>query len=136
MRSMLSLLAVLAPVFVAAYVVYLIAGGIATAQAAGAYDPVLVRDQLHVNEHHLSGMVTVHNSCDQLSVDTHTVAATTFELVFKTWRDPSVSCVRDDVPRHFHTVLFAPAVGVTFIATLDGIALPIGVVTLLPNDQR
>jgi hypothetical protein len=118
---------------VVAYLFHLIGGGIVTAQASGAYDPTLIRDEVKPNEHHLSGMIMVPDSCDELSVDTEALSSVDYALVFKTWHEPSVPCAHEPTPRAFHAVVFAPAAGVNFTATLDGASLSIATVAVPPG---
>ncbi len=113
-----------------AYISYLVIGGVVNAQASSA-PPVVVRDEVGVNAHHLSGMVMVPTPCDQLSVSTETLSPTTYSLLFKTWREPSVQCAEEPTPRAFRTVLFAAAANTYFVATLDGAALPIAVIPVV-----
>ncbi len=107
---------------------YFFAGSIVTARAAGLYEPVLIRDALTRNAHHLSGMIMVQSPCDQLSVRIETLSDTMYMLNFSTWREPSVVCKDETIPRAFNTIVFAPSVGVEFGATLDGVTLPIVVI--------
>lgn len=115
------------------YMSYLIGGNIVNAQASGATAPVVIRDEVQANSHQLSGMVMVQSPCDQLSVKTQALSATDYELLFTTWREPSVACKDDPTPRAFRTILFAPPTGVYFIATLDDVALPIAVISLMQD---
>lgn len=103
----------------------LFAGSAISARAAGLYEPIVIRDVFDRGAHYLSGMVMVPSPCDQLSVRTQALSSTTYMLNFNTWREPSVDCKNDEMPRAFHVVLFAPPVGVEFGATLDGAGLPI-----------
>jgi hypothetical protein len=76
-------------------------------------------------------MVMVPSSCYQLSVHTDALSSVAYNLTFKTWQDPAVDCSADEVPRQFHEILFAPAAGVDFFATLDGADLPIAVIPVV-----
>lgn len=108
------------------YVVLLVLGSIVYAQAARLYAPVLIRDELRVGVHHLSGIIMVPSRCDQLSLHTEQVSTTTYFLVFTTWHEPSVNCDNEEeVPRSFREVVFAPSTGVRFIASLDGRPFPV-----------
>lgn len=102
-----------------AYGTFLVVGSAIRSEAVDRTRIVLVRDVLKPNEHHLSGMVMAHTTCAQISLTTEAVDAVTYRLVFKTWETPSVRCVAEDTPRSFRTVVFAPAVGVHFVASLD-----------------
>jgi len=111
---------------VLSYGSYLLVGSVVNAQASDAYGPVVVRDQLGPGSHDLSGMVMVPTPCDELIANTAALSSTTYMLIFKTWREPSVSdCPQDETPRPFNETLFAPAAGVEFAATLDGTGLPV-----------
>lgn len=116
-----------------AYATYLVAGSIVSAEASGENTPVIVRDELGKGVHHLSGMVMVPTACDQLSVRVEPASPLQYVLVFRTWREPSVDCTEDEVPRYFRAIHFAPSTGIGFIATLDGIGLPIVVLPVLPG---
>lgn len=116
---------------VLSYASYLLLGSIVNAQAAGKYEPVLIRDELAPGAHYLSGMVMVPTPCHQLSVRTEAVSDTAFMLLLRTWREPSVDCAKNEMPRHFRAVLFAPSAGIEFGATLDGKGLPIVVLPVI-----
>lgn len=115
------------------YATFLVAGNIASAQASGKNLPIIIRDELGVGVHHLSGMLMVPTPCDQLSVRTEAVSDTVFALVFRTWHEPSAQCAGEETPRYFRAVLFAPSTGIQFIATLDGAGFPITVTPALPD---
>lgn len=102
-----------------AYAIFLSVGSIINADAVDTSRIVQVRDVLEPNAHHLSGMVMVHRTCDALSVETEALAPDMHKLIFSTWQQPNVECVRDDIPRTFRASVVAPAAGVSFIATLD-----------------
>lgn len=110
-----------------AYAIFLVAGNAIYTQALGQSRVVLVRDHLKAGEHHLSGMVMVPYTCEQLSVRTEGVDVHTIHLHFNTWKEPNVDCSREDTPRAFRAVVFAPAVGVSFTATLNGEPLQLAV---------
>lgn len=101
------------------YAIFLVAGNAIHIQALGDSRVVLVRDFLKVGEHHLSGMVMVSSTCKQLSVRTEELADAVILLEFTTWDEPNVTCVHEDTPRAFRTVVFAPSAGVEFIGVLD-----------------
>lgn len=119
-----------------AYAVYLAAGSIVNAQASGAYEAVIIRDELAAGQHQLSGMIMVPTPCDQLSVHTQTLSSSQFMLVFTTWHESSVMCAADTTPRYFRATLFAPAAGVDFAATLDGAGLPIVVMPTVVHPAK
>ena len=116
---------------VLAYAVYLVAGNIVRAEASGENLPIIIRDELGTGAHHLSGMIMVPSPCHELSVRTQSVSSSTQILLFRTWREPSVTCSSDRTPRYFRTMIFAPGAGVTFTATLDGAGFPILVVPVI-----
>lgn len=115
-----------------AYAFLLIAGSVVSAQAARLYDPVILRDELSPGAHHLSGMVMVPSRCDQLTLHTEMLSTTTYALLFTTWREPSVTCEEEEVPRAFREVVFAPAANVRFVASLDGKPFSVVVIPVLP----
>lgn len=114
-----------------AYAISLALGSIVNAQESGVNDPVVIRDELRANQHSLSGMVMVPTPCDELSVRTESLSKTNFAILLKTWHEPSVNCGDEATPRTFETVLFAPAAGVTFTATLDDKEFPIAVIPIV-----
>jgi hypothetical protein len=119
-----------------AYSVFLVAGSFISAQAIDASHIVQVRDALAPNVHNLSGMVMVPTTCTQLSVRTEQVSPFVYQLVFSTWKEPSVQdCENDEVPRAFRAVLFAPATGVDITATLDGAPLTLALFPVLPQNE-
>lgn len=115
------------------YVFFLTMGNFVHQKAAGTYDPVLVRDELSPGSHHLAGMIMVPSPCDELSMHTEQISTTTYALLFKTWREPTVTCNDEEVPRSFREVVFAPALGVRFIASLNGSAFPVAVLPVTPD---
>jgi len=121
---------------IVAYLIFIVLSSIVNAQASGINAPIPVRDELQANEHNLSGMVMVQSPCDELSVKTpEQISPDVYQLTFTTWREPSVTCPNDATPRAFQTVLFAPAAGIYFVATLDNVALPIAVIPVPVTPQ-
>jgi len=115
-----------------AFMVLTVMGRLVFARAAGEDDPILVRDELTHGAHHLSGMVMVPSSCDELTLDVQEISSAMYEITFSTWQEPSVPCDGSRTPRAFRDVLFAPAADALFTATLDGVALPILVLPVRP----
>lgn len=118
---------------ISSYAVLLVVGSFVHARAARAYDPVVIRDELGVGVHHLSGMVVVPSNCDQLSVHVEKYSTTTYSLEFKTWRDPSVPCDVPDVPRAFREILFAPSTGIHVNASIDGRSFPVALISIVKD---
>lgn len=117
------------------YAFFIAAGSVIHAQAVDATRAVLARDSLKANVHRLSGMVMVHSTCAELSVRSEQMSHDTYELQFTTWQEPSVTeCEVADTPRSFHAIIFAPAVGVHFRASLDGEPLAFGVIQVVERD--
>ncbi len=110
-----------------AYAIFLAAGTVIRTQALEASHIANVRDSLEPGSHHLSGIVMLPSTCSELSVRTEQIAEAAFMLVFTTWEEPSIDCEHTDTPRPFHAVVFGPAAGVTFSATLDGEPLDVAV---------
>ena len=109
------------------YAVFIVLGNFVTAEAQDE-GPVRIRDVLEPGSHHLSGMVSVPQACDELLVRTEKLSTSSYELIFSTWQDPSVQCSPQSQPREFQAALFAPSTGVQFIATLNGRPLPVLVI--------
>ncbi len=117
------------------YTVFLVAGSTIKARALDESRTVLARDSLEPGVHYLSGIVTVRSTCAHLSVSSEKVSETSYHLRFSTWEEPSVPCVREDVPRSFRTVVFAPAAGITFLASLDDEPLQLIVIQALAKSD-
>jgi hypothetical protein len=96
---------------------------------------VIVQDDLQKGSHHLSGMVMVPSTCAELTLATNKISDHAYELAFETWNVPSVACQKEEVPRAFRTTLFAPPVGVDFIASLDGKPLTILVAPVVEQNN-
>lgn len=118
---------------VVAYAVFLMAGATIYAQEEERSKTVWVRDDISPNIHRLAGMIMLPSSCHELTVRTEKLGEHAFKLVFTTWEHPYVECIKETTPVAFHEVVFAPAVGITFIATLDGKPLPI---IIAPNVEK
>ncbi len=110
-----------------AYAMSLMAASTFSDSEVGISTPIVVRDAVRKNEHHLTGTMYVSHTCDQLKVSSKQVSRETYELVFETWPDPAVTCEREESARPFDIVVFAPSVGVNFIASLDNNPLAIAV---------
>ena len=119
-----------------AYATFLAAGSIVTAEASGAYLPVMIRDDVGPGSHRLSGMIMVPSPCDELLVRTESLGTTTRALIFSTWRDPSLTCIHGETPRSFHATVFAPSADAKFVATLDGAGFPIMVIPTIAGRNQ
>ena len=108
-----------------AYTSYSVVGSIVSADAEGSSRPVLVRDELTTGTHRLTGTIMLPSECDQLSLDTSEPIKHVYQLTFNTWHDPAVKCSAQLSPRIFHAIVFGPAAGVRFVASLDQRTLPI-----------
>mgnify|MGYP001596961820 CR=1 FL=1 len=117
---------------VVAYLVYMIAGASIYAQVEAKEKTVWVRDQISPSAHHLSGLVTVKSSCTELSEKIEQLSLLLYKLKFTTWEHPNTECTDYPVQKQFYEIVFAPAVGVHFIATIDGASLPLIVVPYIP----
>ncbi len=115
-----------------AYVVFLIVGSVFYARAEQKSEIVWVRDQIGPNTHRLSGSVPVPSACTELIQKTEKLSDQLYKLAFTTWDDPNIDCEKGVVKKEFHEIIFAPAVGVHFIATLNGVSIPIIVVPYKP----
>lgn len=118
-----------------AYMVFIVCGTTIQARALDASRIVVVRDVLQPGTHYLSGMVMVQSTCAHLSVDTQQLSLSDYQLHFRTWEEPSVTCAKEDTPRAFRTVVFAPAAGVNFSATLDDTPLQIAVIPAIQKEN-
>ena len=120
-------------VVLGSYVTFLVSGNVFGSHSASLNIPIVIRDHVRPGEHHLKGMLLVANTCDQLSVSSKQVAEFEYELTFETWPDPAVPCEHEPSPRVFEAVVFAPSIGVRFVATLDKEPLEIAVYPTLTN---
>ena len=108
-----------------AYGAFLFAGSTIQTNAYDTAHIVQVRDLIAPGVHHLTGMVMVPETCSEISVTNEKISESTYKLVFRTWNEPAVKCIKDETPRVFRSVVFAPGAGVHFIGTLDGEPLTI-----------
>jgi hypothetical protein len=79
----------------------------------------------------MSGVVMVQSTCSELSITAQQISPIAYKLAFATWEEPNVPCDRTPTPRSFHTIVFAPAVGVVFIGTMDDRAIPLVVTPVI-----
>lgn len=114
------------------YFLFMIAGTTIYAKAEEKARTVWVRDEISPNTHRLAGLVTVDSTCLELIEKTEMLSPLLYKLHFTTWENPNVECEKVPTQKLFYEVIFAPAVGVQFIASLDGISLPILVVPYTP----
>jgi hypothetical protein len=114
----------------AGFAIFTVLGNFVVASAENA-GPVQIRDTLAPGVHHLSGMLLLPLTCDQLTVQTDEISSNTYLLDFGTWQDPTVACETEPTPRQFNTIVLASSVGVQFTATLDGKAFPISILPTL-----
>lgn len=117
-----------------AYGTYIVIG--TTVSSSSAQTVTVIRDEISRGEHRMSGIVVVPSTCQQLSVRAEKLSESAYVLVFRTWSDPALPCPDTSAPRSFHAVVFAPATGVTFSATLDDKILPIRVEQFIAGDKR
>jgi hypothetical protein len=118
-----------------AYIIFIALGSTIQARALDQSRLVIVRDSLDVGAHYLSGIVMVPKTCSQLSVSYQKIADGLYSLQFKTWDEPSIPCATEDTPRAFRAVVFAPSTGVSFVGSLDGEALQLSVIQVVPKSQ-
>lgn len=117
---------------VLAYLLLTIVGATIYASVDEKVPTVWVRDEIGPNAHHLAGLITVKSSCTELYEKTVQLSPVLYVLTFTTWEHPNTECTKDPVQKEFYEIIFAPAVGMHFIATLDGVSLPIIVVPYVP----
>jgi len=114
------------------YAFFLVGGSVIAKQSIEKSRAILARDSIKLNVHYLSGMVMVRSTCAELSVRSYQLSIDTYELQFSTWEEPSLEeCAREDTPRSFRAIVFAPSAGINFQATLDGTPIPFGVIQVL-----
>lgn len=114
----------------ATFAIFVVLGSEVTAHAQDP-GPAVFHDVISPGAHQLSGIVLVPYACDELTVQPEKIAGAEYELVFTTWKDPSIACPETPTARGFETVLFAPSLGITIIAALDSQAMPVRLVTEL-----
>lgn len=116
-----------------AYMTYLVAGSFVTQKDSRIEEPVIVRDTISKGEHHISGMVMVQSSCEELTLVVEKIGESLYQLTFATWTEPTVECDNKISPRVFETIIFAPSVGVRFTATLNGKPLAVALYPTINN---
>ncbi len=117
------------------FAIFVVLGNFATARA-GNGGAVAIHDMITSGTHRLNGILVLPLACDELSVEVKEVSSNLYQLDFQTWQDPSISCPRTPTPRPFQTVAFAPSLGTTFIAALDGQGFPITIVPDFSTSTR
>jgi hypothetical protein len=108
----------------AAYVTYVMTDSVFGEKQSKA-KPMIIRDAIRNEEHHLTGTLYVEHSCEQLSTNSRAIAKGEYEIVFTTWPDSAVRCIEGSYSRSFDTVVFADTRMPHFTATLDGKEYPI-----------
>jgi hypothetical protein len=108
----------------ASFAIFAVLGNFGALNAAFE-SPVPIHDDVSAGVHHLSGILVLPLSCDELSVETETISGTDYLLAFQSWQDPSVTCTQTPTSRAFEAVVPASSNGVSFIATLNGNGFPI-----------
>lgn len=94
---------------------------------------IFVRDAIGIGSHVLSGTIAVPSTCDEVIVNTEQTSATSYAILFSTWRDPHItSCKDTKATREFHAIIFAPSLGTSFTATLNGAPVSIAVIPEIP----
>src|SRR5262249_217502 len=111
-------------VIAGSYLTFLSADYIFNRTTASA-TPIVPLDIQGDNEHHMTGVVLVPSTCDEISVATEDLGNDSFSLNFSTWEEPSVNCFKAPAERVFDTVLFAATSSVHFVATVDKQEVPI-----------
>ncbi len=117
---------------VISYLIFMIAGATIYARAEEKSRIIWVRDEITPNTHRISGLIEVPSSCTELYESTEMLSPLLIKLKFKTWEHPNTECLHEPVKKQFYEIVFAPAVGVHFIATLDDVPIPILVVPYIP----
>jgi hypothetical protein len=113
------LVVIAAVITVATYGIYLFFAGMISAESSEGPRIVAI-DQVSPGEHDLSGVVVVPSVCHGLSVNTRKISVSEYHLFFQTWQEPTRICPDEPDTKPFRTTVYAPSVGVTFTATLDG----------------
>lgn len=116
------------------YTVFLVAGSAIRAEAIDESRIVLIRDSLKPGVHYLSGIIMAPSTCAQISERTTQLSTTTYHLIFTSWEEPSVACIREDTPRSFRVVVFAPSAGIEFIGSLDDTPLRLAVIPVIQRN--
>jgi hypothetical protein len=113
-------------VVLGAYATFLVTDQVFNSHTASS-TPIVIRDIMQKGQHHLYGKIYVPSSCDEIQLTVNTIGINKYELAFTTWAEPSAVCSDLGAEQPFDTVVFAPAIGTEFTATLDKVPLPIAV---------
>ncbi len=115
------------------YVIFMLIGATLYARADEQSRAVWIRDEITPNTHRIAGLIPVPSSCSELTEKTERLSPVVFKLKFTTWENPTIGkCSGDVSQRQFYDIVFAPAIGVHFIATIDDVPIPIIVVPYRP----
>ena len=110
---------------------YVFLGSVLTGDHQASGKNVVAKDLISAGEHEISGTIPVPNECDGITVQVKETSPYVYQLDFKTWEEPYRDCTREPAVRFFHAVTFAPAIGSTFSATLDGKPIDIQLLDVL-----
>lgn len=108
------------------FVVLVVLGQVIERQASMP-DVVVLRDEFSAGMHTITGIVPVTHSCAELSVRAEQAADDTYRLLFETWHEPAIECREEETPRWIQTVVFTEREPARFIASIDGVSLPISI---------
>lgn len=110
------------------YVSIIFFGSVASDPPEEKDKPIVVTDRVSVGIHRLSGIVPVSSDCDRLTVNVRDLGAFHYHVDFSSWREPSRDCPLKTAYQSFYAVVFAPALGVQFEASLDNTPLDLQIV--------
>ena len=116
-----------AAVFVA-YGSYLFFGSSLSAVTDELEGTIVSVDSISAGKHVLRGVIVIPSECHGVSVKVRQLIPTLYHLNFETWQEPYRDCTHVPVLHSFETTVFAPSIGVTFVASLDGKVLQMHVI--------
>ena len=111
------LLWLIAAVTLITYATFLFFGSILRDEPLRA--PILVTDRVGDGTHHLTGTIPVSSSCHQVSVQVRETESFRYHIDFVTWYEPFRTDCAKDSAHTFYALVFAPALGVEFSASID-----------------
>ena len=116
-----------AAIFVA-YGSYLFFGSSLSAVTDELEGSIVSVDAVSAGKHVLKGVIVIPSECHGVNIKVRQLVPTVYHLDFETWQEPYRDCAHVPVLHSFETIVFAPSLGVTFVASLDGKVLNMHVI--------
>ncbi len=111
-----------------AYTSYLFFGSALSATVNPSDGNIIALDSISVGKHHLRGVIVIPSECHGVALNVRQTIPTLYHLEFQTWQEPYRDCPKGPKLHAFEIIVFAPSLGITFFASLDGKVLNVHVI--------